>query len=248
MHEALWLSAGARQLSFTAIVDGAGPASDRLAPLAERRARRALDRALALAAAGGIAAESDVVCDNTRDVPSALLARAGRRDLLIAGTHDNARLAGIATGSVATALAHRATGPLLVARRRPPGSGPRHILVAVDDSPAALGIVRLAAAIAATCGGYVHLAHVRGADYGSQTRHLLAELSVEIIAVTGAEPIVDVLGGPHPAARVADLAQRSQANLVVMGRRRLTGVRALGSVSERLVHSAPCSVLVAPVA
>ena len=45
---------------------------------------------------------------------------------------------------------------------------------------------------------------------------------------------------------VAALVERSrEADLVVVGSRGLHGVRALGSVSERLAHRAKCSVLVA---
>jgi nucleotide-binding universal stress UspA family protein len=40
-------------------------------------------------------------------------------------------------------------------------------------------------------------------------------------------------------------ARSQEAALLVMGSRGLGGVRALGSVSERVSHEAPCSVLVA---
>jgi nucleotide-binding universal stress UspA family protein len=41
-------------------------------------------------------------------------------------------------------------------------------------------------------------------------------------------------------------AESSKAALVVIGSRRLGGLRALGSVSRRVVHGAPCSVLLMP--
>jgi nucleotide-binding universal stress UspA family protein len=40
-------------------------------------------------------------------------------------------------------------------------------------------------------------------------------------------------------------AANERVTLVAVGSRGLTGVRALGSVSERVAHQAPCSVLVA---
>ena len=43
---------------------------------------------------------------------------------------------------------------------------------------------------------------------------------------------------------IVETAAREDASLVVIGSRRVGGVRALGSVSERVVHEAPCSVLV----
>ena len=47
------------------------------------------------------------------------------------------------------------------------------------------------------------------------------------------------------AEPVATLTERSrEADLVVVGSRSLHGVRALGSVSERVAHGSSCSVLV----
>ena len=45
---------------------------------------------------------------------------------------------------------------------------------------------------------------------------------------------------------ILDAAEHTDAALVVMGSRRLSGVHAFGSVSRRVVHDAPCSVLVIP--
>ena len=45
---------------------------------------------------------------------------------------------------------------------------------------------------------------------------------------------------------ILDAAKHTEAALVVMGSRRLTGLHAFGSVSRRVVHDAPCSVLVIP--
>jgi nucleotide-binding universal stress UspA family protein len=48
-----------------------------------------------------------------------------------------------------------------------------------------------------------------------------------------------------PAHPVAALVERSRTvDLVVVGSRGLHGVRALGSVSERVAHEAHCTVLV----
>jgi nucleotide-binding universal stress UspA family protein len=49
----------------------------------------------------------------------------------------------------------------------------------------------------------------------------------------------------HPADVILDTAAREGVSLVVLGSRGLSGVRALGSVSERVAHRARCSVLVA---
>jgi nucleotide-binding universal stress UspA family protein len=52
-----------------------------------------------------------------------------------------------------------------------------------------------------------------------------------------------VVGGIAEGATSARLLNR--AVLVVIGARGVRGIRALGSVSERVAHAAPCSVLVA---
>jgi len=45
---------------------------------------------------------------------------------------------------------------------------------------------------------------------------------------------------------VVSAATAADASLVVMGSRRLEGLRAMGSVSRRVVHQARCSVLLVP--
>jgi nucleotide-binding universal stress UspA family protein len=57
------------------------------------------------------------------------------------------------------------------------------------------------------------------------------------------EPLVE----PGKAVEVIlKAAKSSNAALLVMGSRRLAGLHAFGSVSRRVVHDAPCSVLVIP--
>jgi nucleotide-binding universal stress UspA family protein len=45
---------------------------------------------------------------------------------------------------------------------------------------------------------------------------------------------------------IVGVADSMGASLVVMGSRRLDGLRSMGSVSRRVVHEAPCSVLLVP--
>jgi len=64
-----------------------------------------------------------------------------------------------------------------------------------------------------------------------------------LVAATGEEPLL--LADGHPAHRtILHAAEEYGASLIVMGSRALTGVHALGSVSGRVAHTAPCSVLV----
>jgi len=48
----------------------------------------------------------------------------------------------------------------------------------------------------------------------------------------------------RPVAAVLDAAREARADLIVLGSRGLRGLRALGSVSERVAHHAGCSLLV----
>lgn len=243
VRAAIAVAAAAPQLTFVT-VSGTPPEPGPVASLAERRALRWLEQAQATAATTGVSAATQLV--HGTDVAGALIARAGSGALLVAGSHGTSRLAGAVLGSVAHALLHGATGPLLIARPGPTDDRPLRLLVAVDDSPTATDVVRCAGTIAGAAGGHVHLLHIAGHEYGAGMRHRLAELSTELIALTGAEPAVDVVPGTHVASCVADFARRRQASLVVVGRRGLTGLHALGAASGRLVQLAPCSVLVVP--
>jgi nucleotide-binding universal stress UspA family protein len=49
-------------------------------------------------------------------------------------------------------------------------------------------------------------------------------------------------GSPH--REIVARANELEAGLVVMGSRGQTGLKALGSVSERVAHRSPCSVLI----
>jgi nucleotide-binding universal stress UspA family protein len=241
LHQAIALAPCATQLRFISVIAPAEHAR----PLGERRAQRALEHARTVALTYGIRAEADLLQGD--DPAALLLAHESAAMVLVAGIHGGSRAAGAVTGSVATALAHRAVGPVLLAREGGASHDvPRRILVAVDDDAIARPAARLAGTIAARCGGYVHLVHVRRRDYGTRTRHRLALLATDLMELTGAEPMIDVLQGSRVAAQVSDLAQRHSSSLLVVGRGGPTGLRALGSVSERLVHTAPCSVLVVP--
>lgn len=244
IREALAVAGAAARMSFIT-VDGTPVGADAIASLGEHRARRALEQAQAQAAAHGTRATTELA--GAGDVAATLIGRAGPRGLLVAAGHRGSPAAAAVTGSVERALLHRAEGPLLLAHPRDgEGDARPRILVAVDDGPAARGVVALAGAIAAVSDGYVNLLHVAGREYGSAMRHRLAELSIELIARTAREPVVDVLQGAHVAAGIADFAGRSGSNLLVVGRRGLSGLHGLGSVSGRVVHAAPCSVLVVP--
>lgn len=149
--------------------------------------------------------------------------------LLAVGSHGVGRLRGIVLGSTATAVVHKATVPVLVARAAGP-SFPTRIVAGVDgshESAAAFAVAR-------------ELAERHGAGLWPVIVH-----GGRRIDVTAARAIV---GRDHEEATgdpaTVLVAAAADGDLLVVGSRGLHGVKALGSTSERVAHEAPCSVLV----
>jgi nucleotide-binding universal stress UspA family protein len=161
-------------------------------------------------------------------------------DLISVGSHGGSRAAGIVFGSVATAMVHHAPCCVLVAREVEAGPFPRLILHAGDGSPDSLDAARLAGSIAARHKAGVVTLHVgEGLERGAG----VAEEAAAIIETGGGEPVIELETGSAPR-RIVEVASRVRATLIVVGSRGLTGLKALGSVSEQVAHRASCSVLV----
>ena len=231
---------GMLTLVAVAYVRGSGP--NEMADLDPPHGRRALDSAREIALAGGVDALPELV--RGRDAAAVLTRRAADADLLVIGAPVSGRAQGIVLGATATRLLHTAPRPVLVARTPPRGhSFPDHVLVATDGSRASRYAITLAGAIAAEHRAAVTLLHA-GGPAGASERRRIAEQEVELLEATGTEPLrLDPSGDAADA--IVDAARSLSASLVVTGARGVSGLRALGSVSERVAHRAPCSVLVA---
>jgi nucleotide-binding universal stress UspA family protein len=150
--------------------------------------------------------------------------------LLAIGAPEHARVEEIVFGGVGGELLHQAPCSMLVARPVPDETTfPRSIVVGIDGSEQAERAYEVAASLA--------------------TR-FHSELQ-SVVALGGKRVDLGVIARRHPrstdsaAAPVRALVEASTcADLLVVGSRGLHGVRALGSVSERVAHQAPCSVLV----
>lgn len=138
----------------------------------------------------------------------------------------------------------------------------RTIVVPIDFSPAAADAKEWAIDLARRYGASVVVAHVvepvawpvspeglmlTPTDLvGPNRRELDAALAAECAAIeksgVAAQPVL--LDG-KPAAEIAALARRCEAELIVMGTHGRKGVShaLLGSVAEKVVRSAPCPVL-----
>jgi nucleotide-binding universal stress UspA family protein len=178
-----------------------------------------------------VAVESCAVGGRGYDALHDEAARVGAT-LIAIGAHGGRRLAGAVLGSVATMLIHDAPTSVLLARLPfDPASFPARVVVGIDGSDASLHALSVAAAL---CD-----------DPASDLR--------VVVATKGEDADIDELtrrAAPHAVSVVehrpvdALVEAAAGADLLVVGSRGASGLRALGSVSERVAHRAASSVLV----
>jgi nucleotide-binding universal stress UspA family protein len=190
----------------------------------------------------GVRAAVEIVDD--ADATGRILREAAGHDLLVLGGHARTRTGGILVGSTASAALHRTDVPLLIAR--PIDDTHRlvdRVLLAVDGSEPSFGATLVTAALAQRHAGS-RIMLIAPETLDRKRRHVIAACSAEIRRATGVEPVVLDESGPAHRA-IARAASEQEATLVVMGSRGLHGASALRSVSERVGHESPCSVLIA---
>lgn len=239
-RQAAILAGGSARLTLLGVAweEGCGPtARARIEP---HRLAAALETARLEARSLGVSPHAER--RESRDDTATLLAQAGHHDLLVLGASIPSRATGLLAGSTATAAAHASPAPVLLARRPPAGvEFPASILAAIDGTPATTGVAKTTAALARAHEACVTVVAPRSVSIAEHRR--IADAIATIAVTTGAEPLVL---DEHSAAHKAIVAAAStvEAALVVIGSRGLQGVHALASVSERVAHEAPCSVLI----
>ena len=206
------------------------------------RARRALDHARRLARETGVS--SDPKIEGGGPVAEVLLDRARGRGVLALGAPSMSRLGHLLIGGITTAAAHALPcSLLLVARRSPAGTSfGERIMVASDGLSGSDDLVDFAAALAREREAWLLLLHAARSESASHLARIAAQ-GERVRKALGSRSAVRVEPGRAHDVIVGTAAGES-VSLIVMGSRRLGGLRALGSVSERVVHDAPCSVLV----
>jgi nucleotide-binding universal stress UspA family protein len=206
----------------------AGVTATRAAAQLESTAARAMQVAQGQVPAG-IEAATRVIRGRRIPVLKALIEEE-RPDLVAVGTHGRRRASGIALGGVMTTLLHDVRCSVLVARSAlPDRSFPKSILVGMDGSAESASALACAREVAQSSGAHLTVVAALGGKGIDGDR--IAELEPDLEQAPG-KP-VDVL-----------IARSARHDLVVLGNRGLHGLRALGSVSERVAHRAQCSVLV----
>jgi nucleotide-binding universal stress UspA family protein len=164
------------------------------------------------------------------DPAAVVLEEAVDRDatLLVIGSHGYRRATGIAFGLVGSRLVHDAPCPVLVAREPAREPWPRSIVVGLDGSHESAAATDAARELA-------------GRFDASLRAVACTDGHVDLDAAREIEPQLEVLSA-GPIEALAELSET--ADMVAVGSRGLRGVRALGSVSERLAHRSRCSVLI----
>jgi nucleotide-binding universal stress UspA family protein len=191
-------------------------------------------------------------------------AEAWGADLVVVGSHGRGGIARALLGSVAERVVRHAHGSVLVAR---PIRTSGVVLAATDLSEASLPVVEAAAraaerrnarvvAVTAVDWSYAAWGSVAGAPFGAtpvlpppetqiEVRSAMRETMKRELERVGATGEAQVIDG-SPASAIAEQAETVGAELVVVGTHGRTGFArlALGSVAERVVRAAACSVLV----
>ena len=194
----------------------------------ERAAKRSVEDTLRRAKEQLPAARTKVV----RGAPAhALLEEIvnNRFGLVAVGSRGLGRIQGIVLGSTATELIHDAPCSVLLARRAS-ALPPRRIAVGVDGSDESARAYAAAQLLA----DRFHAALTVVIAEGDKLIDLPAVSRIvgDGFHVVSTEPV--------PALTAASL----HSDLLVLGSRGLHGLRALGSVSERVAHRAQCSTLI----
>jgi nucleotide-binding universal stress UspA family protein len=237
------LAGPAGHLTLLAVTAQSGSGASATAAISPSRVTALLSRAKRIADAAGV--PSTTVADPGSPPVKVILERASDYDLLAIGAPATSWLGGMLISRVAAAALSQFTTPMIFVRSSFTGSlQGRTILVASDGQEGSDRIVELAGRLGLDQHAGVTLVHAIGRESRVRPRRIQAQASsLALTLPDAAEACVEpgkawevILGG----------AKRTRAAIVVIGSRRLGGLRALGSVSRRVVHGAPCSVLLLP--
>jgi len=188
--------------------------------------------------------------------------RTHKADLVVMGTHGRRGLQRAFLGSVAEHALRVLDLPILAVKEDPEAAAKPidKIVLAVDFSRHSDRAVETTAGLAARLSASVDVVHAFGlpADYDSYLSSAGAEVQrkIESEVLERLEAIRSRLEQRkirakthfrrgHPGIVISDLAREIAGQLIVMGTRGLTGLDhvLLGSVAERTLRLAPCSVL-----
>jgi nucleotide-binding universal stress UspA family protein len=185
---------------------------------------------------------------------AALCERSARAEMVVVGSRGRGQLAGLLLGSVSSQVAAHARGRVVVVRShwRPAASYlPGPVVVGADGSAASDAAVEFAFNEAELHGGQLlavcALADAPGSLGGA--RRMKEDFEQAIALSEKEHPDVAVqrqVADGAPRAALLGAASETRAQMLVVGARGRGGIRGmmLGSVSQALLHHAPCPVAV----
>jgi nucleotide-binding universal stress UspA family protein len=152
-----------------------------------------------------------------------------RATLIVVGSHETGRMAGVILGSTATEVVHKAPCSVLLARKSH-DTFPGKIVVGIDGSPESAAAYEVG---------------LRLAERFNVALSTVAALGGKGIDEGQVDSIGDASVAKLPEDPVSALVGASaEAGMLLIASRGLHGVKALGSVSERVAHQANSSVLI----
>ncbi len=181
-------------------------------------------------------------------------------DLLVCGTHGRTGLGRVLLGSFAEKVVRAAPCPVWVARGDASPAKPQRILLPIDFSKSSEHARSLAVFLASGFGARLSILHVLskpelpvgGDGDGLDSFYTKAQKEAEsYLNKLGDHSAIQVDKSVEigdPARRVVELAAGEGFDLIVCGTHGRTGIQRwiMGSVAEKIVRTAPCSVLVVP--
>jgi len=251
VEQAAALAGAQGRLTLLAVTSYRSGGSHRGPAIGPARAAEILGRAEGIARGVGVPFTSEV--DPGSPPSRVILDWSARYDLLALGAPASSWPGTWLSVGVGNKAIEGFTTPLLVAR--PLASDRRfgdRIVVASDGLEASHAVVDLAARLARANGSKVTLVHAlgresplkRGRSRGQDRTLEEQGEKLKLALASGASEVLLETG--RAADVIKSAAAAATASLIMMGSRRLDGLRAMGSVSRRVVHQARCSVLLFP--
>jgi len=168
-----------------------------------------------------------------------------KADLIVMGRHGRTGLGRLMMGSVtARVVGHAGCNVLIVPRSAVFGC--KKILIATDGSEFSNKAVHNATDLAAACGGEVVIVSVAQSGAEIKDAEAAVKTAREIAEKKGVKKVSAVTPTGTAYDMIIDAAGRENVDLVVVGSHGRTGLRRLlmGSVAERVIGHAACTVLV----